>query len=210
MIKRVLAVLAVVVVIFVGTANVWFAINPIETVADSATEKCRGKTKGPDDDSRWTWDEGSVDIPCDENIYTITGTITSAESMVRQIAPASGSGSCSYYGGIGGGYGGCSSWSRGEIIDGKGYVLLTVESSDSPYAPAGATVILKTSDTKAVFIPEGYRSTFKCRHEYEAVAALVDMEKFDDWTLDEVRTDELDFCRMVNPIIYPPLATATP
>lgn len=171
----------------------------LSVAADGNTLECNGgKTKGPDNDSIWDWDEGSTDIPCDPNFYTITGIVATVDSMVRQIAPATSSGSCA----IVGGFGGCSSHSRGEIIDGKGMILLTVVDSNHPtYAPVGSTIVIKTTDTKAVFVPEGYQATFVCRLEYEAVAALVTSERFTTGILDSAGTYEFDYCRMKTPVM---------
>lgn len=173
---------------------------PEQGIADNNIPKCHGKTKGPDNDSLWNWDEGGTDIPCDEHIYTITGSVTSTDSLSRQVSAASGSVSGFMYGG----YGSVSGYSRGEVIDGKGYLVLVVSASDSEYAPTGGTIIIKTTDTKASFVPEGYVATFKCRLEYEAIAALVNNEEFSDDTRAAADTREFDYCRLVTPVLIAP------
>lgn len=196
---RRLGLVLVTIICLIGIAVSSLSITT-STVADDDIPKCHGKTKGPDNDSLWNWDEGGTDIPCDEHIYTIVGTITTVESLSRQVAPATGSGS----GMMIGGYGSYSSHYSGEIIEGKGYLVITVQSSDSEYAVPGSTIVIKTTDTKAAFVPEGYTAMFKCRFEYEAVAALVNEEKFDEQVRDMADTREFDYCRLATPALIPP------
>ena len=57
-------------------------------------------------------------------------------------------------------------------------------------------VILKTTDTKVTAISDGDLVTFKCRQQYEAVAAAREGQPFNAAT---DGTWELDYCRMAEP-----------
>lgn len=174
-------------------------ISECRTTGDGNAAGKNGK--GPDNDSPWDWDENGNHIPCDPHIYTITAVIQSTDSLSRQVAPASGSIS-----GFGiNGYSSLSGHYSGEIIDGKGILVINVLSSDSEYATPGSTIIIKTTDTKASFIPEGYTVTFKCRFEYEAIGALENTEEFTPEVRDQASTWEFDYCRQTTPTILPPV-----
>ncbi|HEV7951761.1 MAG TPA: hypothetical protein VGO98_00070 [Candidatus Saccharimonadales bacterium] len=147
-----------------------------------------------DSDSNQNYD-GSSTIPVDSAYYTITGTVAgNAASLTRQESPASGS----MY--VSGGYGSGSYF--GPIESGKGYVRILVENTtpQTPNAEAGSVALLKSTDTKATALLSGDKVTFKCRLQYEAVAAVSDQEKFSS---DEAGTWELDYCRMVSPSVKP-------
>lgn len=131
--------------------------------------------------------EGKARIPVDDNVYEIEGVVAGVpDSLVRQTQAARGyvvDGSGSYF---------------GAQLSGKGFVTLMVESvqPQTDTAEVGSLVILKTTDTKAVKLLPGYRVKFKCRRQYEAVAAVRNMETFDS---DKLATWELDYCRMADP-----------
>lgn len=151
-----------------------------------------GNAPLPQSDSSHLYSGGKV--PVDDRVYTISGVvIADVESLTRQTQPAGGA----IYGSAGVTYGSFF----GPQFDGKGFVRLLVKSSDSPLAPEGSVVILKTSDTKAVALVPSDEVTFKCRADYEAVASVRDYTPFTEEIAGAVATWELDYCRMINPII---------
>lgn len=132
-------------------------------------------------------------IPVDDTIYMISGEVFSdVESLIRQTEEASGS-TFGYNGVISGYY-------TGPQFEGKGFIRVLVSNTEpeSELAPIGAVVILKTTDTKAVALLGGDQVTFKCRAQYEPLAAVRDGETFNAETLE---TWELDYCRLVSPIV---------
>lgn len=134
-------------------------------------------------------------IPYNLGIFTVTGVVESpVQSLVRQTQAAQGSLSGFAYSGIGS----VSGSYFGPEFGGKGFVRLRVENSDSTLAVVGSIVLLKSTDTKASILGPGDRVTFKCREQYEAVAAVAENEKLDK---DQAATWELDFCRMVTPSV---------
>lgn len=129
-------------------------------------------------------------IPVDTQVYTITGTVvTDVESLVRQTAPAQAqtynAESLSY------------STFYGPQLSGKGMVRLAVVASDAELAPVGSTVILKVDDTKGILLLPGDEVTFKCRAQFEAIAAVVNRQEFDP----AAGTWELDYCRLATPVV---------
>lgn len=158
----------------------------------------------PESDSGQYFTRGS-EIPVDDNVYTITGQVVSeVGSLTRQTEAARGSISGSGTGGfayISGSY-------YGPEFGGKGFIRLHVLESDSFLAPWGEIVILKSTDTKGVALLPGDVVTFKCRHQYEAIAAVRNSETFDQ---EKLETWEIDYCRFVSPVISQlKLPTETP
>ncbi|MEZ4639803.1 MAG: hypothetical protein R2856_33400 [Caldilineaceae bacterium] len=139
----------------------------------------------------------SARIPVDDNVYTITGMVVGdIASLSQQTTPAQGD----VLGLQGRGYGYLGGSYFGAEFGGKGFVRLLVRSAQpsTPYAPPEQIVVLKTTDTKAVVLLPGDVVTFKCRAQYEAVAAVRENEAFNESKLE---TWELDYCRMVTPVI---------
>lgn len=137
-------------------------------------------------------------IPVDDAVYTILGVVAGdLESITRQTQPAYGSAS----GVMTGGFGYMGGAYYGAEYGGKGIVRLLVTGSDTPEAPVGATVILKVTDLKALVLVPGDRVAFKCRRQYEAIAAVREQETLD---VQKVETWELDYCRLVSPVIISP------
>ena len=129
-------------------------------------------------------------IPVDTNVYTITGTVAAdVESLVRQRTPAQ----AQSYNAEGLSY----STFSGPEMSGKGMVRLTVVTSDAELAPVGSTVILKVDDTKGILLLPGDQVTFKCRAQFEAIAAVVNRQEFDP----AAGTWELDYCRLATPVV---------
>ncbi len=157
----------------------------------------------PESDSSQNYNVPSgAGIPVDDNVYTIRGTVAGdVGSLTRQTEAARGSIAGGPYGTYGSYY--------GPEFDGKGFVRLLVEESNSELAPVGEIVILKLTDTKGTALLVGDKVTFKCRAQYEAIAAVRNYETWDQEKAALVETWELDYCRLVSPIIDVP-ATATP
>jgi hypothetical protein len=148
----------------------------------------------PDSDSQQNFTSGSQ-IPVDDNVYYIKGeVITDVNSLVRQTDSAHGN-SAGY---ITGGYGFVSGSYYGPEFGGKGFVRILVMNSDSWLAPEGKIVILKSTDTKGTALLPGDIVEFKCRHQYESIAAVRNYETFDE---EKLETWEIDYCRMISPII---------
>ena len=136
---------------------------------------------------------GNVQIPVDDGVYRIKGKVVGdVNSLTRQIQAARGSLAGSQYFVSGSFY--------GPEMGGKGFIRLHVQESDSYLAPVGTVVIVKSTDTKGIALLPGDVVTLKCRHQYEAVAAVRNKETFDEVKLE---TWELDYCRLVTPVIQP-------
>ena len=86
----------------------------------------------------------------------------------------------------------------GPELNGKGLVWLKVTKSSSKLALSSSIVILKVTDTKALALAPGDYVVFKCRHQYEAIAAVRSNETFD---AEKLESWEIDYCRMVNPMV---------
>jgi hypothetical protein len=147
-----------------------------------------------DSSQSFTMSENSR-IPVDDNVYTITGqVITDVNSLTRQTEAASG-----YVSGFATGEMGFMSGTYyGPEFGGKGFIRLLVMESDSFLAPRGEIVILKSTDTKGIALLPGDVVSFKCRHQYENIAAVRSYETFN---ADKLETWEIDYCRMITPII---------
>jgi len=129
-------------------------------------------------------------IPVDTNVYTIRGKVDNdVESLLRQTQVAQ----AQTYSAEGVSYGNFS----GPEISGKGMVRLVVAASDSELAPVDSTVILKLDDTKGVMLQPGDSVTLKCRAQFEAIAAVVNRQSFDE----AAGTWELDYCRLASPVV---------
>lgn len=154
---------------------------------------CQPAGTTPESDSAYEYAVGAT-IPTDPNIYTISGYVyADVDSMVRQTAAAESYVTANKYGATG--------VYHGAEYDGKTFVRLFVEKSDSPIAPVESVVIIKATDTKASALLPKDRVTFKCRHQFEAIAAIFSGEGFDPQSS---LTQELDYCRLVTPIIDVP------
>ncbi|MCI0438548.1 MAG: hypothetical protein L0177_05395 [Chloroflexi bacterium] len=146
----------------------------------------------PESDSGQAYDAGGERRPVDDNVYTITGQVVAdVQTMSRQTSPAEGS-----YNPYTGSY-------FGAQFGGKGFVRLLVHSVEpsTPLAQVDQIVLIKTSDTKASALLVGDIVTFRCRAQYEAVAAVRINEAFYAATIEKVETWELDYCRLATPII---------
>jgi hypothetical protein len=147
----------------------------------------------PDSDSSQNFTGGEV--PVDDSVYLITGqVITDVDSLTRQTKSSSGSVS-----GIATGeFGYLSGTYYGAEFGGKGFIRVKVLESNSFLAPVGEIVILKSTDTKGIALLPGDVVNFKCRHQYESVAAVRNRETFN---AEKLETWEIDYCRFTTPII---------
>jgi hypothetical protein len=169
-----------------------------------AAEDCDGGEEAPgvESDSSQSYEDGSK-IPVDKEIYTITGTVVGeVTDLTRQVEPGKGSIDTPVCYGTSGCYGGGGGTFTGPVEAGKGFVRLAVEevSPVTELAQVGRVSILKTTDSKVKALLVGDRVTFKCRRQYEAIAAVADNQDFD---ADEVETWELDYCRLDTAVITP-------
>lgn len=145
---------------------------------------------GPESDSDQVYAGGK--IPVDDNVYRITGKVVGdVESLTRVGADAQ----YRQYDAVAVG----SYWME---QSGKGFVRLSVRSCEPPIPEiqSGDIVILKTTDSKTRALIFGDFVRFKCRLQYEAVAAVRINESFD---VGKVGTWELDYCRIIDPVIVP-------
>lgn len=153
-------------------------------------------------DSDQKYASGSY-VPLDYNYYTIKGTVVSdliSKDTGQEPGRISGSGV-----GIAPTGGGMTTSSFSGTyfpggVTGKGFVRVHVEDTtpDTPLAPDGSVVILKTTDLKAIaLLPNDY-VVFVCRVQYEAVAAVDNQERFDS---EKAGTWEIDYCRLKSPVL---------
>lgn len=152
----------------------------------------QGAAPAPDSDSEQEYASGSK-IPVNDNVYLIQGeVIAEVNEVTRQVEPAQGE--------VYGNNGYISGSFSGPIQAGKSFVRIRVRkvSPDTILAPLGDVVIVKTTDTKAVALLNGDVVTFKCRAQFESIAAVRENEKFD---ADKLGTWELDYCRLASPVI---------
>lgn len=161
----------------------------IAILAALALGACDAQPSAPSADSDSSQKYSEAKIPVDTGIYTITGEVFGqVNDLTRQVKPASGSLT---------GIGGYTSGSYfGPVEAGKGFVRLRISASNVDLAPVGDLVILKVTDTKATALVEGDVVTFKCRKQYENIAAVQSNEKLD---VEKAATWELDYCRLVTP-----------
>lgn len=135
-----------------------------------------------------------AEIPIDPDIFTLRGTVVTDILSIQTTQAQGYSSATQYYG-----YSTFSLWQEG-----KGFVRLLVDDASpmTNLAEPGTTIIIKTTDTKLKAILPGDMITLKCRAQYENVAAtrvneVIDIERYGTW--------ELDFCRMVTPLVLPTL-----
>ena len=135
-------------------------------------------------------------LPVDERIYKISGkVVVDAQSLTRQTSPG--------YGYISGYNGYTSGYYQTPSVNGKSFVRLqvsTIDPSNTDWVTAGEIVIIKGTDTKMIALQPGDNVDFLCRRQAEAIAAIHPGEWFNP---DTGTTWELDYCRMVSPVIKP-------
>lgn len=150
----------------------------------------------PESDSNFTYEMGAT-IPVDYAVYTIAGTVVADVSdRVTGQEPGHITGSSM----TAGSFTSMSGTYFPGDVQGKGFVRLSVESVTPPteLAAPGNVTLLKTTDLKAVALLPGDYVIFVCRAQYEAVAAIIGGEDFDQSI---AGTWELDYCRLKSPVI---------
>lgn len=164
-------------------------------LASGCTSSNQAPVVNSDSSQNYITDNGAGRIPVDDNVYTIRGKVAAGvTSLTRQTSPGGGSIS-GYNGYVSGTY-------FGPVESGKGFVRVQVISVTPNTADArpGNVALLKVTDTKATALANGDTVVFKCRRQYEAVAAVRDRETLDT---KKAETWELDFCRLVSPSVDP-------
>ena len=153
-------------------------------------------------DSDQAYVSGSY-VPLDYNYYSIKGTVV-GDLISKDTGQAAGRIVGSNVG-IAPGNGGLATSSFSGTyfpggVTGKGFVRIHVEDStpDTPLAPDGSVVILKTTDLKAIALLPGDYVEFICRAQFEAVAAVDNQERFDK---ELAGTWEIDYCRLKSPVL---------
>lgn len=130
-------------------------------------------------------------IPVDNNIYTLTGVVVGDVNSIQQTGSAR---VVTTYR--------SDFYSVGTYfpteMNGKGLVRLWVEKSDFPGVPPETIAIIKSTDTKLIAVLPGDRITLRCRVQAEAIAPSYTGQVYDP---DRAVTLELDFCRMLSPVI---------
>jgi len=170
----------------------------VPILAGALLSGCSAANEEPEveSDSSQSYKVGSK-VAVDDEVYTIEGEIVAeVNSVTRQIAPAQGSSGGTVFGG----YGSFSGSYFGEVTGGKGFVRILVQSSSpsTELAREGSVSILKVSDTKATALLPGDVVVFKCRRQYEALAAVRENQDFDR---EAVETWELDYCRLATAVV---------
>jgi hypothetical protein len=148
----------------------------------------------PDSDSDQFWDGKA---PVDTAVYDITGVVTdNSTSIVRQEAPASGS--------VAAINGYASGSFTGPIESGKSVIRLRVTHiSANRLAGAGSSIIVKSTDTKAVALYAGDTVNLRCRIDSEFVAAVQGDDKLTEAAIPSHEALEFDFCRLRTPVVVP-------
>lgn len=130
-------------------------------------------------------------IPVDNNLYTLTGVVVGDVNSIARPGPAKvvTTYRSDYYS--------VGTYFPPEM-NGKGLVRLWVEQSDFPGVPAETIAIIKSTDTKLIAVLPGDRITLRCRVQAEAIAPSYTGQVYDP---NKAVTLELDFCRMLSPVI---------
>lgn len=130
-------------------------------------------------------------LPLDNNLYTLTGVIVGDVNSIARPGPAKiVTAYRSEYYSVG-------TYFPPEM-SGKGLARLWVEKSDFPGVPPETIAIIKSTDTKLIAVLPGDRITVRCRVQAEAIAPSYTGQVYDP---EKAVTLELDFCRMVSPVI---------
>lgn len=133
-------------------------------------------------------------LPVDKRYYKLTGTVVAdVSSLTRMTSPG--------YGYITGYNGYTSGYYQPPTIGGKSFIRLQVDKinpADTDWVAAGEIVVVKGTDTKLTALLPGDKVDIECRRQAEAVAAIYPGEWFNPA---DATTWELDYCRMVSPVI---------
>ena len=133
-------------------------------------------------------------LPVDKRYYLLTGTVVAdVSSLTRMTSPG--------YGYITGYNGYTSGYYQAPTINGKSFIRLLVSKinpGDTDWVATGDIVVVKGTDTKLTALLPGDKVDIECRRQAEAVAAIYPGEWFNPAN---ATTWELDYCRMVSPVI---------
>lgn len=136
------------------------------------------------------------EIPVDDNVYDLVGEVVADLESITETR-ARGSSGGYMFNGVGSMTGSFAMWQEG-----KGFVRVKVleitPELERNIANVGDVIIIKTTDQKIMALLPGDIVTFRCRAQYENVAAARRAERFDAVKL---ATWELDYCRMKTPQI---------
>lgn len=169
--------------------TVALAIGIVLTVLLSG---CNAAGTYAESDSGYTYQNyKQATIPVDNNLYTLTGVVVGDVNSIARPGPAKvvTTYRSDYYS--------VGTYFPPEM-NGKGMVRLWVEKSDFLGVPPETIAIIKSTDTKLIAVLPGDRITLRCRVQAEAIAPSYTGQVYDE---DKAVTLELDFCRMLSPII---------
>ena len=162
------------------------ACAPVTPVAPSEANNDQETCVYPVPDNNNRWREGAC-VYVDTNVYTlkvqVVGDMASNQTQNGSISGVSINGT----GGVSG-----RIWTEG-----KGILPVRVVSIDPAFEGVTPedTIVLKTTDLKAVGLPVGAYATFLCNRDPEVLSPVYDLQTM---TTDRV-TYELDDCRMASP-----------
>lgn len=186
--KKIDVILAMVAVLLAGCGA---PQKPVENTAPNVTPIA---CVHPESDNSYSWSYNSC-VDVSKQVYSITVQV--ADEIVNHTETnASGSGSGFVSGGVGFA---SSSWRMWQ--DGKGILPTKVIAMSPEFqgVAVGDYILLKTSDLKAMALPNGAQAQFICNQDVEILSPV---ENGQVLTTDRL-TYELDDCRMVSPEFVP-------
>jgi hypothetical protein len=140
----------------------------------------------PESDNSYHWASNSR-VPVSTKIWTVKVRVN--DEMTSRVEDKS-TGSMTAYNGYA--FASYRSWQEGKGV--LPVIILSI-TPEFPKIWTGQTILLKTSDTKAMGLPNGAIAEFKCNQDVEVISPVIDYQ-----TLTEERlTYELDDCRMTSP-----------
>lgn len=163
-----------------------FAVNEQEVAAQEPTTECQV----PESDNGLRWARNSC-VKVNTAVYEVEVEIV---GEIASNSTVNGAGGGSGFAAGGSGFM-SSSWRIWQ--EGKGVLPVRVISITPVFegVESGMTVLLKTSDLKAMALPVGAMARFKCNQDIEAVSPN---ENFQVLATERL-TYELDDCRMTTP-----------
>lgn len=167
------------------------ACAPQAAVAPDDPSVVKEEQVSPESDNKYSWSLNSY-VDVSTTVYTV---IVRVNDDIVNHTEVNGSGSAFMYGGYG-------SASMRIWQEGKGLLPVVVDSISPAvdYIPVGSMIILKTSDLKAMGLPNGATATFICNMDTEVLSPVQHSQVL---TTDRL-TKELDDCRMTTPVYIAP------